>query len=580
MPKYRWLLNGEWVPCTQGANRILSKRAANPTLQPLLLSTEHGVLVGTPGYNALQCVHDDDTCTMTQIRECAAPDQVPLYAILQEHGEDVLSPEASEALFTRDGLRTEGQCTYGMQTFHIDDGQLFQGDEPRRWKKTDLSHADFRQMTQARYTWQFKGPLRQERMATAVQQLIDAGDADTAVLARFYEDFDPEADTSEYGGTQFPDYLIAFGYHALAIRVAEAFNRIPLDEWRDFDPVSNLRIERARGDGQPVAVVQADGQLYTVIFDSGAGASGKEACLVRPTRYAKILESIEEQFHTSQMARRETILSTLFDELEQQSVHPEAFLISYIRDADSTLDLFVPDGDARQRVRLAMQRLYAPNGHLSTRLQQFMPALMDKFKECEIRMSTEERLDVKPCCPLVAATLDTGLSVPLESNCLSLSEVMHFVQKTQSWKLPRGKHTCDICSQRRVTTLTHCGNAHVCLKCWSGTLSKSNMACPFCRQTVENGTLKRSPDPVKVTAPRKSLKRKRKRTWTEQGILEEIHKHDQYNDVTPASTFDMRKWFTILLRSRLVRIHQMPKKQGKQSFRAAMAAFNLLSHEM
>ena len=373
---------------------------------------------------------------------------------------------------------------------------------------------------------------------------------------------------------------MAFGHHGVAIQVLDAFNAQPLDDWRPMDALTNMRIESSREDHEPMAVVHVDGQLYSVIFDTGTGASGQSAVLVRPTRYQKILESIEEQFHAAMAEHRDTITTQLYDALVQH-INPTAFLLIFFQDQESAFTSMVPNDTVRAHLRGILDQIGTSTGHLSTRIQQFMPTLLEKFKECEIRLCTEETRDPKPCCPELVATMKTGLKIPdsWRSQCKTLADLMRFVRKTDSWELPRGRHTCDICSESCKRTLTHCGDAKVCLKCWADTLVETNMTCPFCRQKMSETDLKTSVFvPIVKVDPQKSTgKRKRERKWTARELLEQIHQDEKYTEITESTSFDMRKWFTILLRCQLVKVHQMPRnKHGAQNFKTAMKAFKLI----
>jgi hypothetical protein len=197
-----------------------------------------------------------------------------------------------------------------------------------------------------------------------------------------------------------------------------------------------------------------------------------------------------------------------------------------------------------------------------------------------VRLSKNEAHDPHPCCPEIEATMKTGLKIPNDwrEHCDSFSDMMQFIRNTQSWILPRGRNTCDICSETKLRTLTHCGQSQVCLKCWSDTLAETKMSCPFCRQTIGEGDLKASVFKPKVAqeCPKTTGKRKRVRKWTMKELLEQIHTDEKYSDISEQSNFDMRKWFTILLRCQLVKVHQRPNKQGKQSFKSAMKSFKLI----
>tara|TARA_B100000767_G_scaffold121161_1_gene115536 strand:+ start:139 stop:423 length:285 start_codon:yes stop_codon:yes gene_type:complete len=83
--------------------------------------------------------------------------------------------------------------------------------------------------------------------------------------------------------------------------------------------------------------------------------------------------------------------------------------------------------------------------------------------------------------------------------------------------------------------------------------------------------------PVCVARPQR--KRKRNAFDTPEEILHEIQKDEKYSGISLVSKEPMRKWFTILLRRKMVSISQMPRnEQGKRAFLDAMVAFKLLEN--
>ena len=184
---------------------------------------------------------------------------------------------------------------------------------------------------------------------------------------------------------------MAFGHHGVAIQVLDAFNAQPLDDWRPMDALTNMRIESSREDHEPMAVVHVDGQLYSVIFDTGTGASGQSAVLVRPTRYQKILESIEEQFHAAMAEHRDTITTQLYDALVQHNINPTAFLLIFPRPRVCVHEY----GAKRYRARTLrgiLDQIGTSTGHLSTRIQQFMPTLLRNLRNVKFG-SVQKRLE-------------------------------------------------------------------------------------------------------------------------------------------------------------------------------------------
>ena len=109
------------------------------------------------------------------------------------------------------------------------------------------------------------------------------------------------------------------------------------------------------------------------------------------------------------------------------------------------------------------------------------------------------------------------------------------------------------------------------------------MTCPFCRDVISEGQLKKSCTPTLTATSTKAMakrgrKRKRVAFNTPQQILDEIHIDKRYCGITMDSKEPMRKWFTILLRRKMISISQMPKnEQGRKQFLEAMKAFKLLA---
>lgn len=588
MSRFQWSFGDNWVDCTEENNQKFAARRKVPSLEPLYLTNSYGELWGSFEKNTMKFrVHGDDEEMTVQIRRGPKPNELPIYAVLMPGNHiRILSYDVCRQLFCN-GLprEKETEVVYATEKFKAHDKKLYQWIdgkyEERRYKATDLTLGHFEDITRTRYAWHFKGPMRRERMRTAVQQVCASLSGDEKqFLEMTYNEFQPSEQDTEYGPYQFPDYLASLGRSEMAFKVSEAFSNVPLDEWRPFDSVTNARFEEARRQKRPVTGFVAQDEKYMVVFDGGTGESGTTAVVIRPTRYQKMLESIEEQFHEAAAAEHEEHVSRLFDVLVQNHLSPRIFIVALAANPDRALGL-ISDEHVRETVSEILTQMHSSrSGNLTTRLQQFMPALLDKFKECEIKMSTEETLQPLPLCSELLSTLKNGLSIPSsqKAHCEDFKSLVHFIQEQQCWKLPRGHNTCDLCAATRQTTLRHCGSTSVCLKCWSDSLVQTNMTCPFCRSTVEQGqlvTTSRAPKtPLKRTRARK---RKRKVYYTSQEILQEIHKDEKYVNITTSSKESMRKWFTILLRRKMVGISQMPRnEQGKKEFADAMRAFKLL----
>ena len=590
---YQWLYGNNWIDCTPENNSIISKRVQEPSLLPLTLKNAFGKLEGSFETGEIHfIIHggESDAPLGTRIRPGALPGELPVYAAISGNSMALFSYEASRVLF-HDGKPRSEKVTlhYGTNTYVAQNEELFHmmANElvPRRWKAVDVSKAQFDLMTETRYKWRFKGPMRWPRMCQAVASVLeDMAEDQRAILREHFENLNPSEDNTEYGPYQFPDYLSSLGLQEMAILVADVFQSIPDDEWRYFDPVTNRRIEDARQQNRPMVIIEAHNQKYMIVFDVGGGASGASSVLVRPMRYQKILESIEEQFHETMVEEHETTRGRLADVLREQQVPPNLFLMAMMTNHSILLDRL--DEPHKTEVAELLERLSTPGSNLSTRIQQFLPVLLNKFKECDIEMSQEEHVEPKKLESKIVKTAKTGLCIPEtneeHSQCLDFKELVYFIQSQQCWLMPKGKNRCDICGDSGQKTLTHCGTASACLKCWCDSLVKTNMSCPFCRGTVEGKTLKLAaavPTPkLRKKAPTNKRKRKRDAFETPEEILQEIHKDAKYAAVSLASKEPMRKWFTILVRRKLVGITQMPRnEQGKKSFVEAMKIFKLLS---
>ena len=585
--KFQWSFGEHWIDFSTENNAILEERRNIPQMEPLFIKNSFGEIWGVPERDDIKFrIHGDDTIVTCHIRQAPNIDELPMWAILNPSGPLILDYDTSRALFNDDGsVRTSTEpIHYGTEIFQAVGGALFQVINglkiAKRYRPVEVTKGQYEDMTRARFRWKFKGPFRWSRMSLAVQNVLkNTEDVDKrSDLQAIFDGFNPSEDNTEYGPIQFPDYLHSIGMSDVAFQVAEAFKKIPVNnDWTYFDPITNVRIEEARRQERPVIIVEAEGQKYMIVFDIGTGASGNSSVIIRPTRYQKIIDSIEEQFQEASEEHHKRILHELFELLAGNNINPKLFVMAMVTNEQAALNRLISDHELRASAQSILQRLHASDGNLSTRMQQFMPALLEKFKECDITMDEHENLNPKQLCPKILATLQEGLSVP-ESDS-SFGEMIQFIQKEQSWKLPKGDMDCDICGQPGLQTLTHCGSASACLKCWVDSLVKTNMSCPFCRGTIGEGDLKMAKANPK---PDQKVSRKRKRNTVPQkrkpeDILSEIHKDEKYTNISMDSKEPMRKWFTILLRRKLVRIGQMPRNgQGKKDFVEAMKIFKLL----
>lgn len=587
MIRFQWSCANIWVDCTDANNKKLTHRRKFPSLEPLKLKNRLGMLEGTL---------EDDTMTFKKhgakvvrrvhIRRAPEPHELPMYAAILDEQVYILEYEVCASLFENGEPKVETvYATSGLEKYKANDKTLyrmFDGEYCEcEWKLTDLTRGQFDDMTKTRYKWQIKGPMRRDRMRMAVNTLlVRLPEHERAFLDECYRYFKPTDQDTEYGPFQFPDYLASLDRSDLAFQLVEIFQSVTTDEWTPMDALTNARIEKARRDKRPMALFGVAGQTYMIIFDAGNGESGQSSVVIQPCRYQKIMESIEEQFHQIMAEEHDERMGRLYEELVSAGTNPRHFLMALALNRNRALQL-VSDNSSRTRVANVLNQMRRALGsNLSTRMQQFMPTLLDKFKECDIQMSNEEQLHPRRLCRKVANTISTGLAAT--DGQTDFKGLVHFIQNTQSWILKKGKHTCDICAETKQTTLTHCGSASACLKCWTDSLVQTNMCCPFCRSKVGAKQLKEyitTEKPQKVSGAKTSRKRKRNAYDTPEEILYEIQKDEKYAEISMASKESMRKWFTILLRRKMVSIAQMPRnEQGKKAFVDAMIDFKLLEN--
>jgi len=569
---WQWYYSGNWVSCTPENQTKLTQRDAQPSLEPLALTNPFGQLNGRLEADHMHYLMVGEVEeTRTYVRKGPAANDCPIYAVVERSLQHVIPYEAGRSLF-RDGTPSTSriEVVVGTEVYVAHHGHLYRkmdGELQRvRWKKTDLSKHQYGKLTKSRFTWEFKGAFRWERIRAAVARVSSELD-DSSALDEAFEQFDPELDLTEHGPYQFADFLVSRELHELAVRVMDAYHAAEPTEWQSFDPITNALIEKARREGRPLAHIMVRGHPYVLVFDSGSGASGQPPVVIRPLRYERILTSIEENTGRAQMR-------TLFDELAGMGIDARMFMLAAMTD-DNAIDRLIPEEEARARIRALMTR-----SSMATALQNQLPPLLEKYKECDVRLSSSEILTPKPLATDIKQTLMTGLRVPahLSQHCGSFGELMDFIHTNQAWGVGKGKHTCDICSAKTVVLGGHCGSAKACLKCWADSLHNTGMKCPFCRQDVESAQLC-IVTTAPASAPRKKCKRKRR---TEYGNAEEalarIHQDKLYAHFQLDDNEPMRKWFTVLMRSGMLKNGQLPRNmQAKKSLRTALHEFNILN---
>ena len=575
MSSWQWLYNGIWVDCTPRNTDILQERQLTPSLEMLFLANDFGELWGSPEEGTMKFrVHDTDEESMSKVRIAPNLGECKLFQV-NDGTPRYLTPEACGHLFENDKPSTEQkECQIGTEKYVAKDGELYQQIDgiliKKRYTPSGLSWGQFGQLTKTRYSWEFKGAFRWERMRAAVQKTCDESTPENATYLRhLFSHFDPTTDDTEYGPFQFNDYLSTLGRIDLALLVMDNYHGQSDTTWSSFGPFTNMRIENARSSGRPCVVIKVRGYEYMILFDSGTGASGAGPVVIRTMRYQKIRESIEEQFEESEMAACQPEMATLFGLLQECEISPRAFLRMVAENEEWQSIL---PADIRPKIERIIN-LIQRGSNLSTRLQQFMPPLLEKFKECDLRLSTEERTNPTQLCSSVVETLKGGMSVPPDVN-YNWKTMIKFIWEHQSWNFEGPMGPCDICTEQSAR-LRHCGNSHACLKCWVETLVKTNFTCPFCRQDVVEKGLVLSSAVAHHGHKRKRATVSDSKTKSIGELLTVIHQ--KYTKVNTKTSFGMRKWFTILLRCNLVNIHQRPKDdQAFKNFKDAMKLFKLL----
>jgi len=562
------------VPCTSENQAKLDRRVAEPSVEPLVLCNPFGRISGRlgPGCMYFRMTGDDEDIR-TFVRKGPEEDESPVYAIVERGVRRVLPYEVGRQLFHNGNpMQTLVEVSSGTEHYVAKNRRLFKSSNgslsPVNWELTDMSKYNYEKTTRTRYKWEFKGAFRWERVRAAVSRVAAALD-DSSALDEAFASFDPELDMTEHGPYQFCDYLVAQEQSELAIRVMDVYHANEPTDWIPFDAVTNSIIENARSEGRPMAPLMVRGHQYVLVFDSGSGASGQPPVVIRPLRYERLLSSIEENVGRNQMR-------VLFEALQEVGCNPRLFLMAVMVD-QSAIERILPV-EAQDRIRQLLSNQSSVN--LATALQSQLPPLLEKYKECEVRMSVSENLNPKPLATSIKMTLATGLRVPghLRQHCETFGELIDHIYEHQAWDLGEGKHTCDICSAKTVVLGGHCGSAKACLKCWTDSLHANRMKCPFCRQEVDDAQLTVVSSPPQRAA-RVSNKRKRRVEFANaEEALQQIHRDKLYAHYKLDDNQPMRKWFTVLMRSGMLKNGQLPRNmQAKKSLRTALREFNILN---
>ena len=561
MRKWQWYFCGAWINCTKENQKLLRKLDAEPSLKPIRLVNDIGTVVGHSG-KWFFSIHDDDEKYNTMVRLGPLKSDHPVYTI-----DDKFVPyDVSTSLF-RNGkpFVKRKDVDVGAELWVAEKGRIYEKIdgvlEEKNWERTDLTKPQVEKLTQTRFHWEFKGPMRWERMRKAVYKT--ARELNNDEVIEMFESFDPTLEATEHGPFQFTDFLTANNKIPLSIAVSENFYTQETDEWKQFDPTTNCKIENARKSGREVVNITIRGHVYALFFSSGGGESGSPPVLIRPQRYEMILSSIEDNYSRSRM-------KALTDELKKYVMDPRMFLLHLMANPRTALEEHIPS-QYRADIANLIHDVNNTAAQVQTQIQTLLPTLLNKYKECEIRQSTTETLRPKRLPKSVRKTLVTGLRVP-QGIQMDFPKMIQFIQDKQCWEIKQGHECCDICLQEDAIVLGHCGTSSACLKCWTESLVETNMTCPFCRGKVSEYQLRivhRQPQQV-------SRKRKRIISFgSEQEILAQIHQ--KYENIKLDDEDSMRKWFTVLMRSGVLQNGQLPQNlTKKKSLRGALHDFNLL----
>lgn len=560
--KWEFTWGGCWIKCQQKNNIHLNRRLHEPSLEALYLTNDLGELWGNLEENQDMKfrLHGDDMTYQTSVRPCVDDDELPIHMLDNSLYTILLPPRSCRMIKCwcddeKGKSSVVKELTVGTELIQVKKGKVYQellGKMiPCKMKGVNISNKQYENITRTRFHWEFNPPFRREKMRMAVSKLCkDSTPSERRCLNRMFLQFKESEDSieSEYGSYQFDDFLVAHDKNELACKVMDNYHSIPSSGWQKLEPMTNFRIEQRRKEGHSSAYIMSRGEKYMLIFDSGGGASGQPAVVIRPERYNKILNSIEEQFRNSSMR-------ALIDALDDIGVDVSDFI--HTADSESLL----PEVH-REQIMDMYHRVTHPSHYMLTRIQQFLPALLEKYKECEVRMSNEEHLLPKRLCRSIAETIETGLDIPLSQRrvCSTFKQLIHFIHDNQSWDIGESleRNVCNICLSPDCITLNHCGSAKACLKCWVDTLVETSMKCPFCRLEVRGGQLKCS---APSSSPKNKVEtqshKKRKRFRSAGDVLDVIK--NEYSDITLDTVNSTRKWYTILVRSGILDISEMPE---------------------
>ena len=524
---WQYKIDAKWINCSPENCRILQQRKIEPSLEEIFLQNDHGLLCGFPEKHEMQFrfnnnpgkIHTSDV--RIGIREGESAIHVIEYVnSCNDTRSHIMIPPKAQRLVTQvvtlPNDKGHLDVQIGTDCLVAHNGIIwmkeYNGNLARcRYGYTDLSYSQYNEMTSSRYSWSFQGPFRKKRMFMAVEKTAQELDQRLQLRDVYDRVFDEnDEDATEYGPYQFQDLLISRGEYETATVLMDNYHSIPSDKWKSFSGLQNVKIEEFRKKKVPGVKIAIGGEIYMIVFDTGAGSSGSNAVLIRPSRYNKILTAIEDQF-------QEDSLRELFTALVAAGIDPIYFLNL---EQDEINEILTDDQTVN--IKPLLHKVQHSTEYMSTLIQQLMPTLLNKFKECEIKMVNEETINEKSLCKKIVDTLhDGGLSVPI-GQTQTFKEMIFFIHTQQSWLVPAVANSvkqCDICLDSESTcVMSHCGQNAACMKCWSDSLVENNMKCMFCRQEVVEKSLKILTTKAAVTresgaerAPVRRSKRKRKR---------------------------------------------------------------------
>ena len=587
---WEWSWGNRWITFSDENQRILDARELEPSLSPLHLTEGHGkdraTIRGHPEASHFRTMDLTilDMTMRTNIRRARASDDIPFFAIVTSHSALPLPYDVGAHLFEKKKQRwmprtEKTSCHTGGRHFVADEGRLYevhgQGIHEIVWRQQDLTRDEYRYATRQPLCWEFKPNFRWERMLHAIQTVNDP------ILTQALQTFSPAqpVHATTHGPIQFQDMIreqwLTENDATRKQQLGRALERLEhvyeqlsdqdaSKDWQPFDPVVNTLIERARLRQRPMAFFTFQKQQYVIVFDTGGGASGAAPVVLRPTRYPQILQCMEDDIVQDITQRAQRLC-------EAHNVYQWT---PFEANVDQVAQHF--PASAVQQAVACIQDAQNIRERVATRSQLYMPRLLEKYKECDIRQVVSDtpppqtRLD-----RCVEATLRTGLCVPDHINA-SWRQLVAFIHKHRSTRLQHGEpFECMLCQERRPLLGGHCGEARACLTCWSTTLAQRNMQCPFCNREVLQGQLRLCLQTPKVD----SVPTRVAQPAPVQKDMDTIRQHllTHWPTLDLSKSLRMEQWYRKLLQCNVISLHQRPKhSQKKKTFIDALKEFQLV----